>query len=247
MGSAWSANAQFPWESHRWSGGIENVKINITLRIYSNKWHVYAGLAILNPAAKQQIKQYATSSTELYKLMLEHRGDEFRARIKAAGEFVFRGRDGPLLLRDDLLENFSLSGVPRTDRKPNSHLSLLAMVDSWYHCGIHPYDHMICSTPLFRLWLGAAEYLFRQPELLEDCIRFALADGTFRSDDLEFVIAARGWSEAVQFGEFEAYRKRFEGVRGFFEDRFEEAGRVGNEMIKTILRRVREVEEEGKQ
>ena len=44
---------------------------------------------------------------------------------------------------------------------------------------------------LFRLWLGATEYLFRQPELLDECIRFALDDDTFRSDDLEFTIAAR--------------------------------------------------------
>lgn len=43
MGTAWHANNQFPWEVTRWKGGIENVKINVTLRIYSSKWHVYAG------------------------------------------------------------------------------------------------------------------------------------------------------------------------------------------------------------
>ncbi|KAF8436756.1 hypothetical protein BGX38DRAFT_1213462 [Terfezia claveryi] len=37
------------------------------------------------------------------------------------------------------------------------------MVDSWHQFGIQPYDHIICSTPLFHLWLGAAQYLFRQP------------------------------------------------------------------------------------
>lgn len=94
---------------------------------------------------------------------------------------------------------------------------------------------MICSTPLFRLWLGSAEYLFRQPELLEDSIRFAVEDDTFRSDDLEFTVAARGWSEVVSFGDFASYRKRFEGVQRFFENRFAEAQRVGNEMITTIL------------
>jgi len=30
-------------------GGIETAKVNFTLRIYANAWHVYAGLAILNP------------------------------------------------------------------------------------------------------------------------------------------------------------------------------------------------------
>ncbi|KAI5778914.1 hypothetical protein EDC01DRAFT_324643 [Geopyxis carbonaria] len=245
MGTAWTANAQFPWESTRWSGGIENVKINITLRIYSNKWHVYAGLAILNPAAQAQIRQYASSVTELFKLLLAGRHAEFAARIRTAGDFVFGSRPHTeLLLRDELLDGFSLSGVPRAERTPNSHLSLLAMVDCWHRCGIVPYDHMICSTPLFRLWLGATEYLFRQPGLLQDCLDFAARDETFRSDDLEFTFAARGWSEAVSFGDFNAYQKRFEGPQKYFEPRFPEAVRIGNEMIKTILSRTRELGEE---
>jgi prephenate dehydrogenase (NADP+) len=149
MGSAWTANSQFPWEVTRWSGGIENVKINVTLRIYSNKWHVYAGLAILNPAAQTQIRQYADSVNELFKLILANKKEEFSARIKAAGEFVFGSqREHELLLRDEILDHFSLSGVPKAERKPNSHLSLLAMVDCWHRCGIVPYDHMICSTPV---------------------------------------------------------------------------------------------------
>lgn len=153
MGSAWTSNAQFPWEVTRWSGGIENVKINVTLRIYSNKWHVYAGLAILNPAAQSQIREYARSVTELFKMMIEGQKEEFTARIRAAGEYVFgkegeREKRGELLLRDEILGQFSLSGVPPKERKPNSHLSLLAMVDCWHRCGTVPYDHIICSTPV---------------------------------------------------------------------------------------------------
>ena len=90
MGTAWLANQQFPWEIDRYVGGIENVKINVTLRIYSNKWHVYAGLAILNPSAKAQISQYAQSVTELFKLMLGGHRDEFTRRIKTAGAAVFK-------------------------------------------------------------------------------------------------------------------------------------------------------------
>ena len=48
MGLAWKANNQFPWETVRYEGGIENVKVNICLRIYSNKWHVYAGTSYLS-------------------------------------------------------------------------------------------------------------------------------------------------------------------------------------------------------
>ncbi|KAJ5242871.1 uncharacterized protein N7469_001198 [Penicillium citrinum] len=237
MGTAWQANNQFPWEISRWVGGIENVKINITLRIYSNKWHVYAGLAILNPAAKEQIRQYAESVTDLYKLMLGGHRDELKRRVKAAGAAVFRdGQEGQdLLLKDEVLDRFSLSNRSREKSPPNSHLSLLAIVDCWSKLGIVPYDHMICSTPLFRLWLGVTEYLFRNPELLEEALDTAIDDKTFRSDDLEFTFAARAWSDCVSFGDFESYRDRFERIASYFAPRFPEASQLGNEMMKTIL------------
>jgi prephenate dehydrogenase (NADP+) len=150
MGTAWQANNQFPWEISRWVGGIENVKINITLRIYSNKWHVYAGLAILNPSAKEQIRQYAKSVTELYKLMLEGKRDELKRRVKEAGAAVFKPGDRrqDLLLEDEVLDRYSLSKESREKAPPNNHLSLLAIVDCWSKLGIVPYDHMICSTPV---------------------------------------------------------------------------------------------------
>ena len=148
MGAAWSASNQFPWENPRYIGGIENVKINVMMRIYSNKWHVYAGLAILNPSAKEQIGQYATSVTELFKLMLAGQREDFAKRIKDAGSKVFRhGWNEDLLLEDEVLDQFSLGEKP-PERVKNNHLSLLAMVDCWSKLGIVPYDHMICSTPV---------------------------------------------------------------------------------------------------
>ena len=148
MGCAWAANNQFPWQVSRYVGGIENVKINVTLRIYSNKWHVYAGLAILNPQAKAQIAQYADSVTELFKLMLAGQRKELEERVKTAGAAVFKDHQGTRpLLREDLLDKFSLGELPR-ERVRNNHLSLLAMVDCWWKLGIVPYDHMICSTPV---------------------------------------------------------------------------------------------------
>jgi prephenate dehydrogenase (NADP+) len=150
MGAAWAANQEFPWEMPRYIGGIENVKINVMMRIYSNKWHVYAGLAILNPSAKEQIRQYATSVTELFKLMLAGNREEFSKRIKNAGAKVFRhGWNEDLLLRDDVLDQFSLRENPE-ERVKNNHLSLLAMVDCWSQLDIVPYEHMICSTPVSR-------------------------------------------------------------------------------------------------
>ncbi|KAJ6263611.1 hypothetical protein Dda_2179 [Drechslerella dactyloides] len=246
MGTAWHANAQFPWELERYStGGVENVKINIMMRIYSNKWHVYAGLAILNPAARDQIRAYADSVTELFKLMISHQRKEFEERIIKAGEAVFGSHKGAcLLLRDEILDQYSLAEarIPRSERRPNSHLSLLAMVDCWWKLGIVPYEHMICETPLFRLWLGVAEYLYRDRKMLEEAIETAMEDDAFRMDDLEFTFAARGWSEVVGYGDFESYRKRFEKVQTYFAPRVAEATRLGNEMIAKIFEKTRDGE-----
>ncbi|KAI1486000.1 prephenate dehydrogenase [Biscogniauxia mediterranea] len=256
MGKAWHAMRQFPWEGARYVGGIENVKINLMLRIYSQKWHVYAGLAILNPEARKQIAQYAKSVTELYKLMLGGHREELRARVLAAKEKVFgpdvdeydgegaqqskpKWADKPLLC-DEVLDKFTLrpAGAQQTQTPPalpNNHLSLLAMVDCWSALGIVPYEHMICSTPLFRLWLGVTEHLFRRADALDAALRAAVDDATFRSDDLEFTFAARGWAECVGLGHFDTWRERFVDTQRFFEPRFPGAVDVGNQMIRAVL------------
>lgn len=225
------------WETPKWTGGIENAKINIALRIYSNKWHVYAGLAITNPAAHKQITQYAKSSEELFTLMIQNKEDELYSRIMKAKQKVFGhlGPDHQLLLNDDLLQQYSLGKNPSGASQINSHLSLLAIVDSWSQLDIVPYDHMICSTPLFRIFLGVSEYLFCTDGLLEECIKVATSNTSFRQDDLQFTMASREWANIVNFGNFELYKRRFEETQKFFEPMFPEATKVGNAMIKTIL------------
>ncbi|KAF7295489.1 Prephenate dehydrogenase [Mycena indigotica] len=250
MGTAWASMRTYPWEHGLYVGGIETAKVNIALRIYSNKWHVYAGLAILNPSAKIQIDQFAASATVLFTMMLESGSDseaekKFRDRIEWAGKTVFGAekKRTPILLSSDVLDRFSL-GTPtgKTD-KANSHLSLLAMVDCWAHLSIQPFEHLLlAATPIFRLFLGVAEHLFLSPTLLQSAIHSALYDTWHRQDDLEFVVAARGWSQCVSFGSFELYRRRFDETRAFFESRFEEAGVMGGEMIKAIMESEKERE-----
>ncbi|KAJ4304292.1 prephenate dehydrogenase (NADP(+)) [Collariella sp. IMI 366227] len=242
MGKAWHANAQFPWEGTRYVGGIENVKINLMLRIYAQKWHVYAGLAILNPEAHKQINQFAKSTTELFYLMLEGRREELRERVyrakeKVLGEGGAKWAEKPLL-PDGVVDRFSLNPAAKESGgppMPNNHLSLLAMVDCWSALGIVPYDHMICSTPLFRLWLGVTEHLFRTPGLLDECLRVGIEDNTFRRDDLQFTIAASGWAECVALRQFETWRERFAVTQKFFEPRFAESVEIGQAMIKAVL------------
>jgi prephenate dehydrogenase (NADP+) len=239
MGTAWKCTGQFPWELGRYIGGIEVVKINIALRIYAAKWHVYAGLAILNPTAQKQIHQFSESATDLFKLMIGGKREELRKRVFDARDFVFPQHDDdkdednhPILLSDKALDKFSIGQPPTTcsdegvpPPPPNSHLALLAMVDSWHLLGIRPFVHLqLAATPVFRFWIGVAEYLFRDSSRLEAAVQAATGQGggiAFSADDAEFVIAARGWSDTVRYGSFEAYRKRFEETRVFFEPRFE--------------------------
>lgn len=277
MGTAWKSSGNYPWEEPqgRYVGGIETVKVNIAHRIYANKWHVYAGLAILNPSAKIQIDQYAKSATELFKLMLEGNENKLRKRVYRADDAVFRNarngpRTRPILLSENLLDQFSL-GALREQKQPalsqlqnlesddlkvpakateppsseditppppraNSHLSLLAMVDCWATLNINPFaDLELAATPIFRLWIGVAEYLFRDRRRLDAALEAALTDTTHRSDDLEFIVAARGWSQCVSFGSFELYRRRFEETASFFQPRFADAQVVAARMITAIL------------
>lgn len=263
MGTAWHNQSAYPWEVGSYVGGIETVKVNLTLRIYSNKWHVYAGLAILNPYARIQINQYAKSCTEIFKLMLAGGGgddeqsrrakEELRERIHRAGKKVFPDHNTrrPIFLSESVLDQFTLSSKTSSSSptspisrshsqpRPNSHLAILAMIDSWAALDILPFAHLaLAATPVFRMWIGIAEALYRHPAQLDAAIDAAISITDYRSDDLEFVIAARGWSQCVSFGSFKLYEKRFMQTRAFFEERFEEAVRVGSDMIQTITKDV---------
>lgn len=290
MGTAWASSLSYPWEHGYYVGGIETVKVNIMLRIYANLWHVYAGLAILNPHARTQIDQYAKSTTELFKLMLAGEAGEarLRERMHRARDAVFGDESGgknrsPIFLSEDILDRFSLAKSPRpggpnelpnspvsptgpfrfslfppptsslapdaqgtspvNTPKANSHLALLAMVDCWAHLSIQPLHHLdLAATPIFRMWIGVAEYLFRSPARLDTAIHAALYDTSHRSDDLEFVVAARGWSQCVSFGSFELYRRRFEETKEFFKPRFEEATKLGGAMIQAIMEDAKKAE-----
>ena len=264
MGTAWAQLQAYPWATGKNPGGMETVKIYLCLRIYGAKWHVYAGLALLNPQASVQVTQFAKSATALFQLMLEGRYDALPARVMAARRSVFgwrdteEGQDVPghtrILVSDGMLDEFYVIAervskgergaqeavrAAREEPPPaNSHLSLLAIVDCWHVLGIDPYRHLeLAATPVFRMWIGVTQNLFRSPERVLAACRAGVYDVSFRADDLEFVVAARGWAQAVQFGGFDVYRRRFEMTRAFFEPRLAEANKVGAEMLRVVSMR----------
>ncbi len=233
MGTAWKNAGVYPWDHGAYSTGIDNVKILTTLRIFSYKAHVYAGLAILNPYARRQVKQYASSESDLFKLMICEKEDEFRQRIYAARDFVFHGDREWITLDDEVLADFGLSEETASNL-PNSHLSILAMVDTWHQLKVSPYDNLICQTPPFRLRLGIAEYLFKNESLLNESINAALYDKSIRADDLEFHSAVREWASIIGYGDMDGYISHFNEVKAFFNDRLQQGARESARLINKL-------------
>lgn len=243
MGTAWHATGRFPWDSGRYIGGIEVAKINITLRIYSSKWHVYAGLAILNPVARVQIHQFAQSVTELFGLMISNNKEGLRKRVYAGRDHVFgtsrlpKLSSPPMFLSEEAFSRFAIGEPAAGPSYPNSHLTILAIVDCWYKLGLNPLMHLeIAATPVFRLWFGLIHHLFSSSERLDKSIDAAVNNLDYRNDDCEYVLAARGWSQCISYGDFKLYQARFEETANFFKPRIEEAREKGNAMMKYILK-----------
>jgi len=235
MGTAWKNMGSFPWENTTYAGGIDNVKVLMCLRIYYGKSHIYSGLAIHNPYAREQVKQYAKSVSDLFSLMIQEDEQKFRERIYGARDFLFQNKDSPILLDDKVMGEFSLGAITSEQRTPNSHLNPLSTADAYSEAGVNPYDNMICQTPPFRLRLGIIEYLFRNPELLEETIQTALYDKRIRRDDLAFHTAVEGWSTIIGNGDTAGYYRQFEDTRAFFgEDKLAEGMRKSGELIRRL-------------
>eukprot|EP01065_Artemidia_motanka_P025863 TRINITY_DN30810_c0_g1_i1.p1 TRINITY_DN30810_c0_g1~~TRINITY_DN30810_c0_g1_i1.p1 ORF type:complete len:482 (+),score=135.72 TRINITY_DN30810_c0_g1_i1:64-1446(+) len=243
MGTAWKAMESYPWETPAYVGGIDNIKVLSCLRIYASKPHVYSALAMFNPRAREQVRQYNKSVAELFKLMITGQQDVFQDRITKAKKEVFGAVETAPLLPDSLLQEFSLNPEQAAEAavgsvpplKRNSHLSILAMVDSWHQLGIRPYTHLACETPVFRLRLGIAEYLFRDTDTLFESCATACTDKSILADDFEFVTAVREWSTIISHGDMAAYERQFEETRSFFsEAKLAQGMRLSSQLIAKL-------------
>ncbi len=235
IGTAFMHRKIYPWENSLHPNGLDNVKLLMTLRIYSYKFHVYSGLALQNPYAKRDIRSYAKAESELFEMMIEENEKKFRKIIYDARDSVFKDKSGNLMLDDKIMSEFSLN--QDFEHKPNSHLSLLAMVDTWHKLGTNPYKSLICQTPPFKLRVGMAEYLFLNENLLEETIKAALFDKSIRGEDLAFHTAVHEWANIVEMGDKESYRKHFEATKNYLADRLEE-GRTKSSLLIAKLQSI---------
>ena len=232
IGTSFMHRGVFPWENPLLTSGIDNVKMLMTLRIYSYKHHVYSGLAMLNPFAKSHVRQYAQAENELFGLMISGDENGFREILMEAKTKVFSDFPGQLMLSDDVMKEYSLH--PSSAYKPNSHLSLLAMVLTWARLGTNPYKNVLCHTPPFKLRVGMAEYLFLDQDLFDKSIDAALTDMSIRIDDLAFHTAVQEWAHIVEIGDKKGYESHFERTRTFLKDRLEEGRKLSSLLIERL-------------
>lgn len=232
IGTSFMHRGVFPWENPLLTSGIDNIKMLMTLRIYSYKHHVYSGLAMLNPYAKSHVRMYAQAENELFGLMISGDEEKFRNILYQAKSAVFGNFSGELMLRDEVMREYSLH--PSNEYKPNSHLSLLAMVLTWARLGTNPYKNVLCHTPPFKLRVGMAEYLFLDEELFEKSIDAALNDLSIRIDDLAFHTSVQEWAHIVEIGDKVGYESHFERTRDFLKERLEEGRRLSSLLIARL-------------
>lgn len=235
IGTACMHRKIYPWADKMNPNGLDNVKFLMTLRIYSYKHHVYSGLALQNPYAKKDVRKYAQVENDLFSLILTDKKSEFRKKILSARDVVFKDHSGLLMLDDKIMSEFSLS--QDIEHKPNSHLSLLSMVETWHQLGTNPYKNLVCQTPPFKLRVGMAEYLFLNDDLLEETIETATNDISIRADELSFHTAVQEWANIVEIGNAHSYEKHFEKTKLFLKDRLEEGREKSSMLIAKLQNR----------
>lgn len=232
IGTSFMHRKLYPWENPLHANGLDNLKLLLTLRIYSYKYHVYAGMAMLNPFAERDVRMFAEVENELFGLMISEDEESFREMVYEAKGKLFGNKEIPLMLNDKLMANYSLNS--NFDHKPNSHLSLLSMAVTWARLGSNPYENLVCQTPPFKLRVGMVEYLFRNEELLEESIKAALFDKSIRKDDLAFHTSVQEWAHIVESKDIEAYRKHFERTKEFLADRLDAGRTISSLLIERL-------------
>ena len=222
MATAWKNAGHYPWENPSYQSSLDAVKILLSMRILSGKSHLYGGLAILNRYSREQVLQYARSVREFYAAMVgtERQKDELRQRLEEAAEFVFRDGTRKVGLNENIMASFRMNEKSKKI-KPNSHLSLLAMVDAWRQTKTNPYDNRICETPPFKLRLGIVENLFMNEKLLAESMITAFRNPHIKQEDLQFVLAVQDWANIVFRQELANYKALFEETSRFFSKKIE--------------------------
>lgn len=244
MGRAWSSAKMYPWSEAEYAGGLDAAKILMMLRTYSMQPHVLSGIMMYNPDGPEYVAQYTKSVGDLFGMMTDGKKREFRSRVVEAGDNVFGKSVSSVLSDDSLLGNYSL-GKKRVERKPNSHLSLFAMIDTWDKLKINPYRNLLFKTPPYQIRLLLTEYLHDNKELLNESIDAAFGDDKIKNDDTAFLESVIELNGFVSKRDSNSFAKEFNYTKDFFtkkkskpfgKNMIEEGAEKSTEMIEMLSR-----------
>ncbi len=232
MGTAWMRAGFFPWMNETYSNGVDTVKYLMMLRIFSGKPHVYSSIAFTNPQAHEQILQYQKSCNKLFEMMRNGNEKKLQTYLQTIQQSLFDTQTDPIIhLEEEVLDKVCLT-QPVLEQLPNSHLSLLAMADTWYTLGINPYEHMICQTPPFKLRLGLVEQVFRDNALLDTVAKTTMHNPIVLKHDKVFVDAVSSWVDVVSRQNLQEYDKLFLQTQIFFSSHLDEGKNKSSDLIK---------------
>jgi prephenate dehydrogenase (NADP+) len=232
LGTAFMHRKSFPWESEKVLTGIDHIKILLTLRIYSYKSHVYAGLAFYNPYAAKDVRTFASVQNKLFGFMISENRNKYESELRKSRDKFLKNSSGKRLLSDKIIEEFTEN--PEQTHLPNSHLSLMSMLCTWAELGTNPYENLICQTPPFRLRVGLVEYLCQNEDLFSESIHAAIYDKQRKVDDLAYHTAVHEWANILQLGDEAAYIKHFDQTKKFLSPRLAEGLTLSHKLIEKL-------------
>ena len=234
MGLAWLHAGIKPWEHGTYDSVVDRVKILLMLRIFCGKPHVYRELAFSNPFAAHQIQVYCQCVEELVNLAKGNKRELFLQRILDAKNAVFGAEPRtPFLLKKDL----STIGFLQKNLtgRPNSHLSLYAMVCAWHDLKSNPLNLLAVQTPPFRLRLDIAELVLFSEDIFFESVEAALSDSSMKHDDGCYLKAVQDWTQAILNKNTKVYEDLFNQVRQYFVDDLDLGRTLSDQLINVAL------------
>ncbi len=231
MGTAWMRVGIFPWNNDVYRDSIDHAKTLMMLRIFHGKTHMYESIAMQNCHAQRQAEQYARSVNELLGMMKS--GDErgFRARLEKARSFLRANH--MVHMPKGVTGVLELKGSISMPSKPNSHLSLMAMADSWRVLNTDMHTDIMFSTPPFlirRLIVGMAF----EDSVFEESVQAALNSNEVMEHDRVFAGSVEDWTRAIVRKNRRAYEMLFGRTREFFGDQLDKGMAESDRLINGV-------------
>ncbi|MDE1825308.1 MAG: prephenate dehydrogenase [Candidatus Micrarchaeota archaeon] len=220
----------FPWENRHYIGGLDNIKVLMMQRILGGKAHVYGSLAMDNQFARKQILEYCMQTMSIMNMVRKGDIRRIRETLSKAGDAAFIPRK-MRILDNSVMQEFSLSCIPKEERLGNSNISLFSHPLAWLNTGVNPFFSPELAPPPARFMCDMVQALFQDKELFEESIN-AMADRKLIAHDEIFLDSLKTLTGIIARHDLTAYTNVFDSTKTFFNGRLAEAVRRSDELVE---------------